>query len=73
MVCDVEILNFCWNIFLVFACVPCYFLCQTSQISSKMVNFLFQPILVPFFVTMAAIKVEVIWDFYTLVIVLINY
>ena len=34
--------------------------------------FYFQPILAAIFVTIAAVKVELIRDFYTLVIVLIN-
>ena len=47
--------------------------CYMSQICSKMVIFLFQPILVAIFVTIATVDVESIPDFYTLAAVLINY
>ena len=42
-----------------------------SQICSKMVIFLFQPILVAIFVAIATVKVESMPDFYTLAIILI--
>ena len=38
-----------------------------------MVNYYFQPILAAILITLATARVKVILDFYTLVIVLINY
>ena len=43
-----------------------------SQICSKMVNFLFQPIMAAMFVTIATVKVKLIIDFNTWAVVLIN-
>ena len=57
---------------LVFACDLYEFLCYMSPIFSKMVIFLFQPILVAIFVTIATVKNESKSDLYTLAFVLIN-
>ena len=50
----------------------CVVVIQTSQICSEMANFIFSAYFGGHFVTIATVKVKVIWDFYTLVIVLIN-
>ena len=50
----------------------CVVVIQTSQICSEMTNFIFSAYFGGLFVTIATVKVKVIWDFYTLVIVLIN-
>ena len=66
------ILISCKNMFLVFDCALCLLIGQSSQICSKMVTFLLSVYLAAIFVTIATVKVELIGDFYTLVIVLIN-
>ena len=50
----------------------CVVVIQTSQICSEMTNFIFSAYFGGHFVTIAMVKVKVIWGFYTLVIVLIN-
>ena len=57
----------------VFGICLCFILIPLLHVSNLLQNGHFQPILAAIFVTIAAVKVESMLEFYTLAIVLINY